>query len=302
MPKKSQSAIEFVVLASFMFLVILVLLGIIGSTVIDANEEDNRKTAEDITEFAYKELETANSVSDGYVRTFSMPQTVNGIEYSISLVDNRELTVNYLGYEHVKFIHANVSGNLSVGTIQLNKIKGVVHVMVISECSDGIDNDLDNLIDLLDAGCNNASDSDETNCGDNRCEGPESCLSCSFDCGACFSPTTIIFKNSLSNVLRLDENGNAILKGALQQNTNPLETPDDEFIVKDAVNGNLAIVNLATGNMAIKGTLKENQGILSPSPAEDNFVIKDSGSGVLGYVDSSGNLFLKGTFTENGSP
>lgn len=132
MPKKSQSAVEFVVLASFMFLVILSLLAIISSTVIEAKEEGSRKIAGDIAEFVYKEIETAKSVRDGYMRIFYVPQAVNGINYYINITDSRELTVNYLDNEHVRFLPSNVSGNLSKGPNQIRKINGVIYVQPVS--------------------------------------------------------------------------------------------------------------------------------------------------------------------------
>jgi len=54
------------------------------------------------------------------------------------------------------------------------------------ECDDGIDNDGDDLIDLLDAGCDSPNDDDETNCGDSVCDAGagESWQTCSLDCAA----------------------------------------------------------------------------------------------------------------------
>ncbi len=51
------------------------------------------------------------------------------------------------------------------------------------ECSDGIDNDGDNMTDYPnDPGCSSLNDTDETNCGDGVCE-PEERTSCVQDCG-----------------------------------------------------------------------------------------------------------------------
>ncbi|MBR9678646.1 MAG: hypothetical protein GON13_00065 [Nanoarchaeota archaeon] len=51
------------------------------------------------------------------------------------------------------------------------------------ECRDKLDNDGDGYIDLLDGGCDNKFDNDETDCGDGVCEGGETSISCSQDCG-----------------------------------------------------------------------------------------------------------------------
>ena len=125
---KAQSAIEFIVLASFMLLVILGFFAVVSSNVLEAKEEGNRKTAEDIADFAYREIETAKSVSDGYTRIFVMPQTVNGIDYSINITDNRELTVNYLDNEYVKFLPSNVTGSINKGNNKILKKDGIVSI------------------------------------------------------------------------------------------------------------------------------------------------------------------------------
>lgn len=55
------------------------------------------------------------------------------------------------------------------------------------ECDDGSDNDGDNEIDYNDDGCSGPTDDDETNCGDDVCEGGEVCDVCIPDCGHCDS-------------------------------------------------------------------------------------------------------------------
>ncbi|UCC91878.1 MAG: hypothetical protein JSV39_01235 [Candidatus Aenigmatarchaeota archaeon] len=55
------------------------------------------------------------------------------------------------------------------------------------ECDDGIDNDGDDDIDYNDGGCSGPTDDDETNCGDEVCEGGEVCNVCVADCGHCDS-------------------------------------------------------------------------------------------------------------------
>ena len=131
MDAKSQSAVEFVVLATFMLLVILGFFAIISSRVLEAKEEANIRIAEDITDFALKEIEIAKSLNDGYTRTFIMPITVNGVDYLINMTDNRELLVNYLGYEHIKFLPSNVTGNISRGLVMITKNNGIITLTAI---------------------------------------------------------------------------------------------------------------------------------------------------------------------------
>ena len=132
MSLKSQSATEFIVLASFMLFVVIGFFAIATSNTTDAREESKKKTSQDIADFAYREIELAKSVNDGYVRNFSMPKNVNGLDYNIGIVDNVELTVQYDGYEYVKFLPLNVIGNISSGLNQIRKVNGIIYITNIS--------------------------------------------------------------------------------------------------------------------------------------------------------------------------
>ena len=299
---KSQSALEFVFLASFMLLVILGFFSVASSKVLEAREEGNRKIAEDIANFASREIEIAKSVNDGYARIFVMPENVNNVEYCISIVDNRELVVNYVGYEHIKFLPSNVSGNISWGLNEIKKINGIVYLGTIQtiECNDRFDNDLDGKVDLADAGCINSSDNDETNCGDAVCEGGENCAFCSSDCGVCLN-ILLLMRDITSNVISFLDNGTVVLNGTLQQQVIPIATSDDEFIFKSSTGGNAAIINLITGNMLISGSLFQNQATLTPSTS-NNFIVKDSSGNVVSYINELGNFYLKGPLIQNSIP
>lgn len=119
---KSQSAIEFVSLATFMFMVMVVVFALVGSNLSEAREQANQQIAEDIASLVYREIEIALSVNCGYARTFEVPKSVNGADYNIGIVDNRELTVDYLGYEHVKFLPLFIAGELKIAK-GINKIE-----------------------------------------------------------------------------------------------------------------------------------------------------------------------------------
>lgn len=298
---KSQSAVEFVVLASFMLVVIVGFFAVSSSKIIKSKEETNEKIAEDIANMAYREIEIAKSSKDGYTRTFLMPPTVNSVTYSIGITDNRELIINYLNNEFVKFLPADVNGDLKLGYNEIKKVDGIIYVQSLRECDDGEDNDGDSFIDLADTGCVDSFDIDETDCGDTICEGSESCLSCVSDCEIC-PILQFLIKNNLFNVMKFDSKGNAVLKGSLTQNGNPITTADDEFIVKDSTSSPIAVVNMITGNMVIKGTLQEDQAALTPSDTSDDFVLKNDVGEVISYIDNSGNFYLKKRLTQNGNP
>ena len=125
---KSQSAIEFIVLATFMMLVIVSFFAVTSSKVLESKEDANKKIAEDVANIAYREVDIARFVNDGYRRIFTMPNNVNGINYTITITDNRELEVNYLGHSYIRFLPATVTGKLSIGSNILSKDKGLIHI------------------------------------------------------------------------------------------------------------------------------------------------------------------------------
>ena len=125
-PNKSQSAIEFIILASFMLFVIVGFFAITSSKILDAKEEGNRKIAEDVVSIVSNEVEIAKSVNSGYKRNFFLPLTINGADYTITLTDNREIAVDYLGYEYVRFI--NATGSINKGNNKISNVDGNVYL------------------------------------------------------------------------------------------------------------------------------------------------------------------------------
>ena len=119
---------EFIILASFMLVAIFGFFAVTSSRLLEARDESNKKTAEDIAQLAYREMEIAKSANDGYSRIFAMPQTVNGVDYNITIIDNRELIVTYLGYEYVKFLPSNVTGTVAKGSNNILKNNGIVSI------------------------------------------------------------------------------------------------------------------------------------------------------------------------------
>jgi len=306
--QKSQFALEFTVLIAFMLLIFLGFFATTSSKILSAKDEENRLIAEELANFVLDEIKLAVSVSDGYYRVFEIPRRAKGSVFNISIIENTELVVVFREFEYVAFLPDNVVGNVEVGTNEIRKNDGIIFLSNIAECDDGIDNDGDTLVDEDDAGCHpnniitnpyDPTDNDESNCGDSVCEGFESCLFCSTDCGTCFVPGTFILKAG-SNSMSISNNGDVILKGILHQNQNNInEAPgQDEFIMMDSLGEKIvALVRLNNGNMFIKGRLFELQTTLDPSDSSNDFIVKNSNGEVVAYISDSGNFYLKGTLT-----
>lgn len=125
MPKKSQFSIEFVVLIAFMFLIFVVFIAVITSKVSESKENGRLRVAEDIATLAKNEIDLAKSAADGYSRNFELPAKISGNSYTIGIIDNREIVVNYIDKEHVLFLQENVCGDILIPSNEIDKENGV---------------------------------------------------------------------------------------------------------------------------------------------------------------------------------
>ena len=103
------------------------------------------------------------------------------------------------------------------------------------------------------------------------------------------------------NVAWFGDAGNIVLKGMLEQNSNYAEQPNDLFAMEE--NGNVFMVIAQNGSMYIDGTLAENfAGTLSSPNNVNNLGIYGSDGSLVGLVNTTGYITLKGTLTQNGNP
>ena len=124
----AQFAIEFTTLIAFMFIIFLGFTAVITTKILDAKENERQQISENVAQLAKNEIELAQSVSDGYNRNFTLPVKINGNNYTISILDNREIVVNYLDKEYVTFLKGSIIGNLTAGKNSLRKNSGIVYV------------------------------------------------------------------------------------------------------------------------------------------------------------------------------
>lgn len=130
--KKSQFTIEFVILISFMFIVFVGFFAIVSYKLNEATETEKQQKIENLANLVGDELKLAISVNEGYVKTFKVPAKIDGNDYGISIIGNRELVIEFPKlnpeYEYVLFLPANVMGNISTGLNEIRKKGGTVHI------------------------------------------------------------------------------------------------------------------------------------------------------------------------------
>ena len=248
---KAQFAIEFIVLIAFMFLIFVGFIAVITTKILESKDNERQEIEEDIAELEMNEIVLAKSVTDGYLRTFNLPTRIKGNTYSIEIIDNRELIVNYVDKEVVLFLPPNIQGDVDIGLNEIKKIDGIVYL--------------------------------------NNIEPPISLI--------------LLMKGAI-NAISFKINGDVVLKRDLKEGASSIEltpTSDDEFIFKDSSGNVVTIINLITGDMFIKGSLKEQQVVMSNQPTDD-FIVKESSGNIVAYIDNLGDFYLKGKIEQNGFP
>jgi hypothetical protein len=94
----------------------MVFFVIISSRIVGMYEENNREIGEDISRLVNNEIKLAKASENGYYRKFKLPQKLNGNDYIINITQNRELVVDFMGFEHVTYLPEKVCGDTFIGT------------------------------------------------------------------------------------------------------------------------------------------------------------------------------------------
>ena len=141
----AQFAIEFIVLLAFMFLAFVVIVSIISSKVAESEESDRQEIAEDIAALVKNEIELAKSANDGYSRDFRLLPKIEGSSYTIEIIANRELVVNYIDKEHVSFLPEKICGDIFLPVNEIDKEAGIVCInsnLDFTQCQNAADPDI----------------------------------------------------------------------------------------------------------------------------------------------------------------
>ncbi|MBD3312998.1 hypothetical protein GF345_00990 [Candidatus Woesearchaeota archaeon] len=135
--KNSQSSFEFLLLASLMFLFFTGLLAVIGQQMVNLGEQRNIKDIEDIMEIVRSEIQLAETSMQGYQRSFLLPQTINGREFDMGLIDDT-LVILYQGKRYDAFMPGQLLPDTSVykGENFVEKTGGMIFINSSDPCNE----------------------------------------------------------------------------------------------------------------------------------------------------------------------
>lgn len=131
--KRGQSAVEFVLLTSLMFLLFGVTIIGVQKALLDTTVSAKQRTVYEVQQAVVKELVLAESMPPGYERTFRLPADIQGYGYTLTVNTETEplkdeLVVSLLGESAVYYLDQNVSGTLQPGGNTLARNAGVIRL------------------------------------------------------------------------------------------------------------------------------------------------------------------------------
>ncbi len=124
--KKTQGAIEFVIIFSAFLLFFVAFFSIIKMNMADKDLENERLIAQNVALDVQSEINLAAASSDGYYREFTVPQNIFGAEYEINVTDNRVFV--FIDDFSISYKVNNVTGLLRKGPNVIKRENGTVQL------------------------------------------------------------------------------------------------------------------------------------------------------------------------------
>ncbi|RMD66517.1 hypothetical protein D6817_03960 [Candidatus Pacearchaeota archaeon] len=126
--KSAQTAIEFFIIVSVVFFLVLLFLSLIVLNIGERQAERKQELAKEVLEQLQTEIDLASSSIDGYEREFSLPATILGENYTIAIDSNYAyLQLSSRTYS-LSLSVFNITGQPKAGANTIRKINGSVYL------------------------------------------------------------------------------------------------------------------------------------------------------------------------------
>ena len=124
--KKSQTAIEFVLLIGFVLFAFTIFFVIINYNTEDKQNQKRQVAIESVAETVKDEIDLAYNSEDGYIREFNLPETLNGLEYDLNISEDIVDVYTINSNNRVSVVIKEISGDIIKGDNIIRKINGWV--------------------------------------------------------------------------------------------------------------------------------------------------------------------------------
>lgn len=123
---RSQAGIEFLVITGFVIFFFTLFLSAIQTNYLEKMQEEEMVFMENLALSIKDEIDIARKTSEGYERTFSIPQNILGREYELEIIDN---SIYLKTNQHALSTEiGNVEGELKKGENIIKKQDGEVYL------------------------------------------------------------------------------------------------------------------------------------------------------------------------------
>lgn len=124
--KNAQTAIEFIIMTSFLLVFFVGFMAVIGTDITKKREDIMFAKVQDLANEIQQELVLAGEASEGYHRTFSIPSKIGTVDYEI-LTEGNTLVIDTRKYSY--FVETPLfSGTINKGTNKIKKESGLIQV------------------------------------------------------------------------------------------------------------------------------------------------------------------------------
>lgn len=123
---KGQVALEFVLLIGLAFMIMIVFSALAQDSLVGLRQKEEYIALKDLMHTMQGEIITANIVENGYKRIFTIPQTLDGVTYTMYLL-NGYIIGESTNQEYALKV-AEVNGSFVKGGNTIRKQGGVVYL------------------------------------------------------------------------------------------------------------------------------------------------------------------------------
>jgi hypothetical protein len=126
--KKSQSAVEFIIIVGFIMFFFGVFLLLLSQQFGEKSKEDDNQDLTFAINNVQDEIMLAAKSSEGYSRNFVIPDNINGKDCNLTLSDGMIYGYIINGKSSMAIPTINVTGNIRVGNNIIEKQGGVIYL------------------------------------------------------------------------------------------------------------------------------------------------------------------------------
>jgi uncharacterized protein (UPF0333 family) len=124
--KKSQSSIEFLLIFITALFFLTSFIVVINESRTDKEKEKEPRLVQQVALTVQDEINLAERATDGYLRNFTLPLTLNGGEYSINITGSYIYVTTQRN--SISLIISAVEGNITKGNNFIKKENGKVYL------------------------------------------------------------------------------------------------------------------------------------------------------------------------------